>query len=52
MTKTESTEPKFTNGRRIIEDYHAEQEALIEDTSARLSEQVENRFTLRQKREN
>ena len=35
-----------------LEDYHAEQEALIEDISARLSEQVENRSTLRQKREN
>ena len=32
-----------------LEDYHAEQEALIEDISARLSEQVENRSTLRQK---
>ena len=35
-----------------LEDYHAEQEALIEDISAGLSEQVENRSTLRQKREN
>ena len=35
-----------------LEDYHAEQEALIEDISAELSEQVENRSTLRQKREN
>ncbi len=35
-----------------LEDYHAEQEALIEGISARLSEQVENRSTLRQKREN
>ena len=35
-----------------LEDYHAEQEALIEDISAELSKQVENRSTLRQKREN
>jgi len=35
-----------------LEDYHAEQESLIEDISAELSEQVENRSALRQKREN
>ncbi|WP_373602717.1 chromosome partition protein MukB [Aggregatibacter sp. HMT-949] len=35
-----------------LEDYHAEQEALIEDISAELSELVESRSTLRQKREN
>ena len=35
-----------------LEDYYAEQEALIEDISSELSEQVENRSTLRQKREN
>ena len=35
-----------------LEDYHAEQEALFEDISAELSELVESRSTLRQKREN
>lgn len=35
-----------------LEDYHAEQEALVEDLTAELSEQVEERSTLRQKREN
>ena len=35
-----------------LEGYHAEQEALIEDISAELSELVESRSTLRQKREN
>lgn len=34
-----------------LEAYHAEQEALLEDVSAELSEQVEQRSTLRQKRE-
>ncbi|UDW84412.1 chromosome partition protein MukB [Pasteurella canis] len=34
-----------------LEEYHAEQEALLEDVSAELSEQVEQRSTLRQKRE-
>ncbi|XWY22138.1 chromosome partition protein MukB [Bisgaard Taxon 45] len=34
-----------------LEAYHAEQEALIDDVSAELSEQVEQRSTLRQKRE-
>ncbi|MGC7590215.1 chromosome partition protein MukB [Bisgaard Taxon 46] len=34
-----------------LEEYHAEQEALLEDVSVELSEQVEQRSTLRQKRE-
>ena len=34
-----------------LEEYHAEQEALLEDLNAELSEQVEERSTLRQKRE-
>ncbi|UWZ92642.1 chromosome partition protein MukB [[Pasteurella] aerogenes] len=34
-----------------LEDFYAEQEALVEDLSAELSEQVEQRSTLRQKRE-
>ena len=33
------------------EAYHAEQEELIESLNEELSEQVENRSTLRQKRE-
>ncbi|PJG86430.1 chromosome partition protein MukB [Conservatibacter flavescens] len=35
-----------------LEEFYAEQESLIEDLSAELSEQVEERSTLRQKREN
>ncbi|TCP92015.1 condensin subunit MukB [Cricetibacter osteomyelitidis] len=35
-----------------LEEYHAEQEALVEDLSAELSEQLEKRSALRQKREN
>ncbi|OOF45709.1 cell division protein MukB [Rodentibacter trehalosifermentans] len=35
-----------------LEDYYAEQEALVDSLSTELSEQVENRSTLRQKREN
>ncbi|WP_424411685.1 chromosome partition protein MukB [Pasteurella sp. PK-2025] len=34
-----------------LEAYHAEQEALLDDLTAELSEQVEQRSTLRQKRE-
>ncbi|WP_040976398.1 chromosome partition protein MukB [Necropsobacter massiliensis] len=34
-----------------LEDYHAEQENLLEELNAELSEQVESRSTLRQKRE-
>lgn len=34
-----------------LEDFYAEQEALADDLSAELSEQVEQRLTLRQKRE-
>ncbi|NBI43607.1 chromosome partition protein MukB [[Haemophilus] felis] len=34
-----------------LENYHAEQEALLEDLTATLSEQVEQRSTLREKRE-
>ena len=34
-----------------LEAYHAEQEELIESLNEELSEQVENRSTLRQKRE-
>ncbi|VEI57797.1 chromosome partition protein MukB [Pasteurella multocida] len=34
-----------------LEEYHAEQETLLEDVNAELSEQVEQRSTLRQKRE-
>ena len=37
--------------RDELEAYHAEQEELIESLNEELSEQVENRSTLRQKRE-